>query len=424
MKRITLLVVLAGCFGGGNAPQPAPGVTPLFVLPPATGNVCTSSAYIGNVAIGMVHGYAITVPYIPDGPDFNCCPNNGQCPMPDQSLAQLYVFDKQGGSDGMSFAMAPSSGDFADMRIAVENPDTPIWAYATGSSITLSSTTTSDFATIPSVGGNQLVPAGLVTDATSIYVAGWGGSDRVAVENPDYPCCGGGGTNGGNSGAAFSRVDISSNAVSALPVTPTPQFACDSTARCLVSTPNDLVYFDQSAGPTSRTVQAFSKVTEATQTLETIDNGLVPVGLVANMTNAAWAESPDYINSNNGALPQPACQIGVWDLSSPNGQAVFMTSSFSCMGLALDGTTVYTLIVAPDRGDCGGCTPTLDGIGIARFSISNPMGTFEALDLDLKGAVGPRRLVIDSTGELFLIDAATVFSIDKNALAGKHDFMP
>jgi len=421
-RTIFFIVVLAGCFGSGKAPPAASGVTPLFVVPPATGDACTNSAYIGNVAIGMQHGYAITVPYIPSGPGANCCPNNGQCPMPNENLAQLYMFDKvEGNPMGMTFATPPQSG-YSDLHIAIENGDTPVWAYGTGSQIMVSTSTNSTSIQANGNNGGNLVPAGLVTDPSSIYVAGWGGSDRTAVEDPGYPCCGGG-MNGNNGGQAFSRIDITTNAVAALPVT--PQFACDSTPRCLVSAPNDLVYFDQSNGPSSRTVQALSKTGSTPQTLADIDAALVPVGLAANMTNAVWAESPDYIqNGNGGSLPQPACHIGAWDLSSSTGQPVFMTSSFSCMGLALDGTTVYMTIVAPYQGDCGGCTPELDGIGIARFSLTNPMGTFESLDLHLHGATGPRRVVIDETGALFMIDPTTVFAIDKNALTGAHDFTP
>src|SRR5947209_17642795 len=103
MKHLVVIAIaLAGCFGGGPQPTDATGVTTLFDVSVPPQDACTDSIYIGSVAIGSDHGYAITLPYIPSGPGFNCCPNGQQCPQPDYSLTAVYQFDNMASAPGGS----------------------------------------------------------------------------------------------------------------------------------------------------------------------------------------------------------------------------------------------------------------------------------------------------------------------------------
>lgn len=412
-----VIAFAAGCFGGGAAPQPPSDLTILFNAPPPQGNVCTESVYVGDVAFGMVHGFAITVPYLPSGPNAgNCCPGGGSCPQPDEQLLAVYSFDK-GGSDPAGMKVAAIPGQFPGdtfPRLSVINGDSPVWAWpSTNSQVALSTGQNLMMTTI----GGSFTPASMLADASNLYVAAWSGSQRADVDSPDYPCCGMFGGQANN--FAFAKVNAS---VTAMPIT--PAFQCGTAPRCLVQNTQTLFYFEQDPmNQTPPSVSAYPKsgtTANDRKPLFMLDTSKVPVGLAANDAHFVWAESTDY--SVGGAVP--GCEIGVWNLGTDQPMRVFTSDRLSCMGLALDGDMVYTTIVAPDTGDCGSCTEPLLGVGIARFSLSNPTGTFESRALNVSGVAGPRRIHVEGN-DIFLMDPAVIFRVNKDtALAGAHDFSP
>jgi hypothetical protein len=410
--RWILPFVLAGCFGEGPVPRQASGVASMFAAPPAPhGEECSSSVYIGSVVLGSTHGYAITVPYIPSGPGApECCPGGGMCPQPNESLLAVYQFDKASPNPtGMRIAMVDGMNMGNNQPRVVVNGDTPAWATSNGNGniqIEPENWTTNTM-------GGFYAPAGVVTDGGSFYVAGWNGSSRTDVDNPSYPCCG----NGNPGQGMYSLTKVSGPPpTGAVPLGPAPAFACETTETCFTSNQDKLFYFEHAQSAIQLTWLAKTVPTPGLVTM--IDTSLVPVGLAANNQYVVWAESIDYEMASGSA-----CKIGWWDptMTSSAPHWVLQTDRFSCMGIALDGSTVYVAIVARGQDDCSGCgPPPLAGVGIGRFSLPDA-STFESLSIRPAQATGFRRLLVDGA-QIYGIDPAQVVRLSTDALTGAHDF--
>ena len=422
MKRFTLLL-LAGCFGGGNKPVPASGITELYTPPPPSpGEECTTSTFVGAVAFGTTHAFAVSVPYVPSGGnDLNCC-GSGMCPSPSASLLQVFQFDKLTPGTSMKVGMPQvnvgmmTGSSFGSMVRMVAVGDSPLYvtpAPSGGMSLLLSTgqTTTGSG---PS-GGGFFVPAGIVADASTAWVGGWNTNTFFDPDNPTFACCGPNSVS--PTPGTFTKVFLGASppAPQQMPVSPT--FLCTTTDTCLTANTADLFYV--SSDPTGQTyVDMFPKTGTLAvdeRKLFMLDSSAAPTGLVANDQFLAWVESANYVATID---PQPTCEIGAWDLSGLP-KRVFSSSSFSCMGAALDGASLYFTIVAPDTSVC--CPHTVDGVGIGRLSLTD--GTIETLNLHVMGAVGPRRVVVDG-GNLYIIDPLAVLKLDPHALDGAHDFAP
>lgn len=419
MKRL-LLILLAGCFGGGDKPVPPTGVTELYTPPPPSpGQECTTSTYVGAIAFGTTHGFAVSVPYVPSGNN-NCC-GSGMCPNPASSLLQVFQFDKLTPGTSMKVGMPQTNtgmmtgGSFGSYVRMVAQGDMPLYvspAPSGGGSLLLS---TGQTTTGSSSGGGFFVPAGIVADASAAWVAGWNTNTFFDPENPNYACCGPNTVS--PSPGTFAKVFLGASPPPPQQMPVSPQFLCSTTDTCLAANTADLFYLASDV-----TGQSYVDMFPKTGTLAAderklfmLDSAAAPVGFAANDQFLAWVESANYLATTD---PSPICEIGQWDLAGLP-KRVFSTTSFSCMGAALDGANLYFTIIVPDTEVC--CPHPLNGVGIARLSLTD--GTFESLDLHVHGAVGPRRLAVDN-GNLYVIDPLAVLKLDAHALDGAHDFAP
>jgi hypothetical protein len=410
-----IAALAAGCFGAGPAPSKPEGATVVFAVPvPETDLRCSSSVYIGSVAIGPTAGYAITLPYSP-----NDCGGGGSQP----ATAPVMQFDKTGATPrGTMIGTAVAEGDGTTGPRVTATAAGARWAYAT----TSASDVTVDPGGLrtdpsPSTTGTAVHPTGLISDGASIYVAGWAPTTGASTTiSPRYPCCGMGG-DGNTSMYAFTRLPGPTQ------LAVTPRFACETSYECLAQNAMSLFFLAHDPEPGLIDVGAFPKSgTTADQAarLAQIDPaalGGAVSSFAADDTRVAWTIAPNWSAFQNTVAP-PVCQVYVYDLVQQRQDRILSTTSFSCMGVALDHDAVYVAIVdQPADSDCHGCNQPLHGFGIGRIGAA---GGFESVALGIADQIGgPRRIFVDGD-DLFAVDPLAIARIAKAALDGHQDFTP
>lgn len=385
---------------------------------PPPGQACNGNAqYVGSVAIGSgSSGYAVTLPYQPN----NCNNGGGQT-----GTVDVFSFAKDGsrvdneGSLGSSIGF----GGFAPHLAA--NATSGFWAHSENNGITVSTKGGSVGSVSPS--GNALVPAGLVADASSVYLAtyqqpGLSGQDP---NSPRYPCCGPVPGADGSAGALYRLP--ATGAPSATALAPAPKFFNNSMLDNIVGNGSALFYLEH--GDTGTTgsvvridVDAAGSASAPVKTAITLQGR--PVGLAADSGHVAWSTTADYGAFSNstavGTITDP-CSISVLDLTgSGTPELLLSTTKFACFGIAVDSEAVYFTILHSDLDPHSSGNLVLHGDGIGRISFSTRK--FESIALGMKGlGVGPRRIFLDGD-KMYAVDPFAVAWILKSALDNRTDF--
>lgn len=416
--RSAWLVSLAfgsGCFGVGPVPSEPSEATIVYTIDnELLGTGCGASRYIGSVAIGAFdEGYLVTLPYLPQT---NCDNGGGQPPQEPVSVETFQTAQKGVevlGEAGVSDGIGPPRVAAAGMS--------GLWAYLEQS--------TGAFVIAPSVAEvspnspGATIPAGIVADSESIFVAGMGSfGGKAEVNNPNYPCCGPAGEGGGN--GSLIRIPVGeTNSPTILPLA--PFFACDSMSECLVANTSSLFYAER-IGPDFRAqITRFPKAgTSADEAvlIASIDSGssntgqITPVGLAANDTHVVWSASVEYeLQGPDSPLPPPFCSVSSHDLATGESAVLLSTTAFSCMHVSLDADYAYFTIVEIARE-----FQDLRGVGIGRVSLRDQ--EFESLAHGIQDRSGGPRRVYVVEDSMYLVDAYAIARIETSALEGRHDF--
>lgn len=413
MRTLPLLVLgLGACFGEGPIPSNPTEATVLYGVPSSISE-CNGS-YVGSVAIGPgTDAYVVAQPYKPH----QCGTSSSPVPL------SVEVFQKAAKLDPVILGDAGNADEsFAATLHAPRVSAVGVWAYeATGSDGRDLGIMVDPSLGLVQASTQRTFPAGIVTDSTSVFIAGWQtGGGRYGVDHPDYPCCGpvtpqnpDGGTN------TLTTIPIGGGSPTTLPVA--PKYACESMSECLAANTSSLFYTEHAEPGHVATITRFPKTGTAAAEqalIGTVDatgvNKVAPVGLVASDSHVVWSVSADYeLQRSDDPVPPSLCIITAHDLTTQVTTVLLSTTEFSCMHASLDTGFVYFAIVSIAGGH-------LHGDGIGRVSIADQ--TFESLALGIEGdSAGPRRVyVVDDL--MYLVDPFAVASVKKSALDGKQDF--
>ena len=402
---IVTAAVFTACFGAGPLPTPPTSATAVFSISPTlTDNTNCASYYIGDVALGSDAGYAIAIPYKPQS-----CGGGGSL---GQNLPQpVFRFGKTG--DVTMIGSAGTSTGNSEPKIAATGSGA-VWAYALSTGNTIQIDPGAMLISIPQSGGPTVGPATLIAATDALYLAAAPSQTQIPPNDPSYPCCNSM-QGGGNPGA------IQAIATAPAFATITPILACTAANRCLAVNTDNVYYFDQPTGSIGMT-SAVEQTTKAGATTTIGQIGMTstitsPVGIAADETAAVWAASVNYANTSS--TPLRGCVISKYDVGGST-TALFTTTRFSCMDIALDGTHIYFAIVSVIGSDSNSQYMRGDGVG----RVDRTTGALESLDLGIiSPESGPRRVYVDDT-DLYLVDPVVIGKIAKTALDGRHDFQP
>ena len=413
MRTLPLFALGFGaCFGEGPIPSNPTEATVLYTAPSPSFEC--NGAYVGSVAIGPgTDAYVVAQPFTT-----NQC---GTSPPP--VPLSVEVFQKAAKLDPVILGDAgKADASFATTLHAPRVSAVGIWAYeATGSDGLDLGIMVDPSLGLVQASTQRTFPAGIITDATSVFVAGWqAGGGRYGVDHPDYPCCGPVGPQNPDGGAnTLTTIPIGGGSPTPLPVAPT--YACESMSECLAANTSSLFYMEHAEPGHVAKITRFPKTGTAAAEqamIGTVDaigvNKVAPVGLVASDSHVVWSVSTEYeLQRSDDPVPPSLCIITAYDLTTEVTTVLLSTTEFSCMHASLDTGFVYFAIVSIVGGH-------LHGDGIGRVAIAEQ--TFESLALGIEGdSAGPRRVyVVDDS--MYLVDPFTVVAVKKSALDGKQDF--
>ncbi len=266
----------------------------------------------------------------------------------------------------------------------------------------------------------MLSPVGLVSDDSGIYVAAAGALGGASANSPNFPCSGQCDTTNNNEPGVIAAIPNGGSAT----VLAMPLFSCDAVDRCLVGNTASLYYFDtppEMVGSLPPVVRTITKAgVPAPDPIATFSSTAIskPAGIDATDSTVAWSSTIDFALQQT----QNGCSISAYDLASGVTTPLLTTTQFSCMGMALDGTSAYFAIVSLFTDSDNGSQGTLRGVGIGRIDLVTKEPP--SVELGVVGSIaGPRRIYLDGDN-LFAIDPYAIAKIAKSTLAGQHDFAP
>ena len=401
--RALALACLPACFGGGPEVSRPADATLVFGVPtPPPDMECGSmSTYIGSVAIHAGMGIATTLPY--EGPGCDSSSPIGPIQVP------VFAFDTDGASTSGSMLGTAGQSDGSTRARVTFGGGVPTWAFEdTGSSISIQAR---DGGAIPIPGFASIDTAGLVSDGTTIYLAGWltqnGSGDP---NNPDFP------NNqqepafalapslNGMPTYSLTSVPVGGGAPTSLPM---QAVFCELMKDCLVDNATTLFAMTRADPPHVATLASIDKATATVTEVDTIEAGLAndvgPVGLAADDTRVVWTAAVD-----------PRRGAGCFVFDHPLGgttSMVFSSTAFSCRDAALDADAIYFAIISID--DSG----QLHGDGIGRVALAD--GTFDSVATGfVASGAGPRRIYVDGD-DLYAVDPLAIGKIPKAAITGQ-----
>ena len=417
MRALSLLLV-CGCFGTGPEPTEATEAELLFTLPlgPIVADDCQLTRYIGNVAFGDTHGYAITHTYLP------ACSNGGGGGGGDQGIpAFVLEFPKAGGTARLVDNNAGNTGlSPGRPRIAAFGSDA-VWALTPMQGATETEVRSLSGNISGRFGSTARGASGLVVDNNNTFIASTDGSTGGSTQpnDPRYPCCGGGGGNPQPTINVFVAIPSTQNVTTPTTIAGTPQFVCEHLKDCLVGNANALFYLERpQSGSNFAVARRPRDAATAPTQLATLVTGR-PAGLAASATHVAWSLTREFTPIPVGEPPERCTIFQTAADAMPGAELrVLDTDRFSCLDVALDDTHIYFTIVAlgefEDQSE-----EILVNLGVGRVPLAG--GTPETLALGITGPhVAPRQVFVDGD-DLFLVAPFAVAKIRKAALAGRTD---
>jgi hypothetical protein len=405
MRAIAASALLAGCFGTGPEPTTASEAQILLALdigPLTASGQCNPVPFIGNVAVIGDQGYVATHAYLPACQDGM---GNSQATIPSDVLQ----FSIAGGPvQRVASAGSVMIGGGPKPRVGGSPLLSPVWTEQNpnGGGIAVQARDAGDLAV---TFGTTNAAVGIVGDDSALYIGAWnvpGGPYNM--NDPRYPCCGGGNQVPGN--ADLVKVSPPS-AVTPLPA---PGLSCKQVKDCLVASSDTLFYVKDDAGAA---VSALPKAGGSDEVVARLD--LVPTGLAADAAHVAWSASLDFTAFfGSDALGAP-CTIQATATTRPYAPRTLLHSEeFACLDVALAGDFVYFTIGKLVRRDQNS-DPVVVNLGIGRVDITTL--AVETLALGIDGPeVGPRWLFVVGD-QVVLVSPFVVAKLPTSVLDGAHD---
>jgi len=434
MTRLSnvLLLACSACWGEGPRPQPPTAVEVVYTTQPDLDSCNPSlTRYLGDLAIA--DDVLATLEYQwhypecgqPSGVNYELGGNN--VPLDTRPTRPFNVGNTKGYPNAR-VATANGRTFFAINRDEMQAEMKINYGMTTTDNVTYANEMTG-------LTGSVHSPSGVIADSTYLFIAVTAGAytdNGIDFNSPEWPCCGAPGNNNGATPHNYGwRVPIAELLPPSQNPDP-PEATMDLGAEPLytgtlktgmVANTSTLIFVTRAASNGLTKLWSVPKDPPniAPTELTTIENNTGIIGgLAADDSALYWLTTPSFARS---PVPAPGCKIFKKILPSGAVGMIFESTEFYCSDIALDSTHLYFTIINPYFNSDGNSSaePRTRGIGLGRLQLDNPSTAETALtgvDEDYQGA---RRIYAD--GEtIYLVDPFSVARLEKDALAGKHDF--